>query len=162
MTAEPMRCPKCGVQLSAAIEGAGASERVIAACRQCGERASLGRPMRTHAGMRVPDWILLGLSVPAIGLLLLETALLPTYAKMYADFGEALPVMTQLVLGYWLPGIFAVVALALLVAGVALKMRQIPLGRWLLLAAMLVGAAGNIVFWDAQYLPIFTMANAIH
>jgi hypothetical protein len=161
MTAEAMKCPKCGAQLTATIEGAGGRESVFALCPHCGERASLGRPTWDRRGMRAHDWVMAGFTLLGLVALVLESFSLFIFERMYADFGTTLPMLTELTLHFWLPAIFAAIAVALVAGGITLRVKAIPGGRWLFVAAIVTAFGGAVLCLAALYLPVFALAGSV-
>lgn len=80
----------------------------------------------------------------------------PAYARMFADFGTALPRVTQLALTPWLPLALALGSFAL----VAASSRVTP--KWLpIVVALVTLIAQPAVFLVAMYLPVVMIAGAV-
>lgn len=105
----------------------------------------------------------IGLAVSGLGLLwalLAVTKLQPSYAGLFADFGGALPALTQAFLTPWLPPLLA--AFAPIVMGVSVGFDAPgPLRTVASFVAALFTFGQMAGFMVAMYLPVFALAGSI-
>jgi Zn ribbon nucleic-acid-binding protein len=156
-----MECPKCSasISLSATIESATQAKVV---CAACGYSSSLALRRAAPEGMRPADWVLSGFTVLGMIGLAIETASLRTFARMFVDFGGALPLVTQFVFSSWLPADLLALSAVLLAAGIALRVKSIAGGRALLVGALILSCASIPFVLFALYLPLLGLAGSIH
>ena len=153
---EPMKCPKCGAQLTAGLQGSS----VFIQCVECGHEMRVARTDRkgTLGGADI-----VALCFTALGVLALigETLYLRTFEEMFRDFGGGLPAFTTLVLRVKLPAVLAGSGVALAVIGIALRLRSLPGAIEALIAAAVLACGGAALCLYAFYLPIYSIAGAI-
>ncbi len=109
----------------------------------------------------VVDWALFGLvALPELFDLVFPFAVAPVYAKMFADFGGTLPVLTRLAFTRWFP--FVVGLPAFLPLALALdSQRALGERRALLVVGLVVAAAGAGALMYGMYAPIYELAAAV-
>jgi len=84
------------------------------------------------------------------------------FARMFADFGSALPTITTVALSLPFGLGVGAASVALAAAGTVWRLRSpSPAGRALLSLAILIPAAAVAVFLVAAYLPIMALADGI-
>ena len=84
----------------------------------------------------------------------------PAYARMFEDFGGALPLLTRLVLSTWFPLALGLLPLVPLAAGAAGRMR-LGVRRALVVGAFVLSLAVSGACLVALELPLFRLAGAV-
>ena len=112
--------------------------------------------------LEVADGVIAGGGL--LGLLLLwitQIAVVPRFARMFAEFGGVLPAATRIALSPLFAAVVSLLVLALIGLGVALRLGGRPGGRPLLAVAVLPCLLAIVFELIALYLPIFELAGAI-
>ncbi len=114
-----------------------------------------------EALITVPD--IVGLAFAVFGLLWSAAAAIqiqPHFKAMFADFGQQLPLFTELCLKPWFPLALGLVPLIVVGEGIARRLtrrdRVLRTGLAIFLTLALPG-----VFLIGMYLPIFSIASAV-
>ena len=117
--------------------------------------------MAERRDFTVVDWVFLGLvALPELFALVFPVLVAPVYARIFADFGSSLPLLTQLVVTRWfgfVVGMPAFLPLALALDG----RRGLGERRVLLLVGLVLALAGaGTLIWGV-YAPMFAMAEGL-
>ena len=112
-------------------------------------------------GLTALDWIGLVVAFLAASFCLaFPVAVLPTFAKMFQDFGGTLPALTRLMFTGWLPALLGLAPLAPLALALDSK-RPVGARRALIVGAFVLALAADAVCLGAMYLPIFELAGNV-
>ena len=120
-------------------------------------------PTEYEKGIHPVDLVLLLVVISfSATLVLLDRFAIPVYAKMYAEFGGGLPMITRAVLSHVVPLGAAAIAVVLGALGMFVRTRganSMALG--LGLAGIATGLGGVVFCFYALYAPIFNVAGNI-
>jgi hypothetical protein len=119
--------------------------------------------MDTSDSFTALDWIAVALStLLVVALFAFPFTVARSFARMFADFGGALPLMTRLALTPWAAPALGLVAASPTAIAVALPAKgSLGLRRGLVVIGFLLGVAALAGAMYAMYAPIFELAGKI-